>query len=1057
MLPDTQPYFSLADLLYQKQITEANLPERVSPLPPLTEHLLDELSLAAVQSGLSRPRYGWAVTAVSVAAAQLTDSPHLQALAAWNLAHAANAWYRPQCVATAIKRARAIFQANDEPGWIAACDWQANAIPWMQPNFSQATAVLESALAALQTSALTTFVPHCRLSLAYAYVLVGRFEEAFTQVAQAETTFAHEQDTVGQAQCLYTRAAIQRRSSQGMLAITTLEQAQGLLPPEKAPVFAAIVSYNKAYLERANGRFNTAEAMFKEALHEFEQLDLSLWHAQCQGALAQLYNYAGRPVQARQFLQEASVVYADHHLPGLLADNLLDQGQLEAFCSNFRASRAHFRQAQTLYSTTGNQWMAHVALMDVGYSYYQEGAYQQALRDLELAYDHMKQQPIAYRLANCTRNLGEVWMRLGNMEEASRYVDETITLYQQSGRQERLSHLYLMQAEICQHNNDLQGAFDWLQQAYNLSLEQGIMPLVAQAELLLGEHLLLRSQWDAAVAYLETAVHHFQQMKMPAEQAATALSLGRAYAAKGLLPAAKTTWQQALNVVDAPHIIWQAHAELAQHTQAQHALCHYREGMATLARLRRNVWQPALTDSYLAHTAAHMDKAVNLAFQTDSHRDAQEFIAESKAQTVAKRLAKAAQIIPALPEEIQNWVLEIRWLQNQLTQLQEGTTLTRFSAPSLQTDLAQKVRQYHTALARLERAAAPDAANLWWQTFSAAHFRQLAAEHLGETWLALDYYLTEDDVYCVILTPTETHLHTAHMTAQVHQALRLCVRHRCQQPRSKQALGLLGELLLPQWLWQRLTPDTRLIVAPHRQLHGLPWAGLFDDERGRWLVETAVPTIIPSLHSLVYLWQRQPEPDANNGDGLMLMVSEFATRHLPLPAVTLEQKLLHQTLNGKVHTLANTAATVDNLLQEQPNFADYAFLHVASHAFVDKLTGRLSGIALYDRDLWLDEWQRLAPLPPLVTFSACSGLQSRLYEGDEAQGLAISCLAAGAQQVVGNLWPLLDTAVPHFMQSFYAHWQAGASPAAALAMAQRSAIPQIALNLWAGYQCFGVG
>lgn len=120
--------------------------------------------------------------------------------------------------------------------------------------------------------------------------------------------------------------------------------------------------------------------------------------------------------------------------------------------------------------------------------------------------------------------------------------------------------------------------------------------------------------------------------------------------------------------------------------------------------------------------------------------------------------------------------------------------------------------------------------------------------------------------------------------------------------------------------------------------------------------------------------------------------------------------------------------------------AHYAFWHVASHAFHDGVTGRLSGIALYDRDMWLDEVWECAPLPPLVVLSACSGNRSHVCTGDEHVGLATTCLAAGARQVIGSLWPIRDQLAADFISRFYDYYLAGHAPGHALALAQRSAL-----------------
>lgn len=134
----------------------------------------------------------------------------------------------------------------------------------------------------------------------------------------------------------------------------------------------------------------------------------------------------------------------------------------------------------------------------------------------------------------------------------------------------------------------------------------------------------------------------------------------------------------------------------------------------------------------------------------------------------------------------------------------------------------------------------------------------------------------------------------------------------------------------------------------------------------------------------------------------------------------------------------------------------FTFMHMATHAFTDQLTGRLSGLALYDDDLWLDGLMQLAPMPPLLVLSACSGLRSLLYEGDEHVGIAVTCLAAGAQTVIGSLWSVPDDVAPDLLFDFYRHLLANQDHAVALAWAQRSAlVAGVEAALWGGFQCVG--
>ena len=72
----------------------------------------------------------------------------------------------------------------------------------------------------------------------------------------------------------------------------------------------------------------------------------------------------------------------------------------------------------------------------------------------------------------------------------------------------------------------------------------------------------------------------------------------------------------------------------------------------------------------------------------------------------------------------------------------------------------------------------------------------------------------------------------------------------------------------------------------------------------------------------------------------------------------------------------------------------------------------------------------------LVVLSACQTGMGKMVRGEGIVGLTRGFLYAGAPRVVVSLWEVNDTAVPEFMQKFYAGIKVGASPADALRAAK---------------------
>lgn len=142
-LSSTESYLHLAKELLSQRLNEEELPAIVASLPTLNQSLFDELRQLTTTAVLTQPAYAYAIMAVAHTAAQCSDDLFLRAQTALQLASAANGWAQPRLVETAVANARALFTQLQDPGWLAVCTWQCNAIPWTRSNFPQVVTELE--------------------------------------------------------------------------------------------------------------------------------------------------------------------------------------------------------------------------------------------------------------------------------------------------------------------------------------------------------------------------------------------------------------------------------------------------------------------------------------------------------------------------------------------------------------------------------------------------------------------------------------------------------------------------------------------------------------------------------------------------------------------------------------------------------------------------------------------------------------------------------------------------------------------------------------------------
>ncbi|MCL4266937.1 MAG: CHAT domain-containing protein [Anaerolineae bacterium] len=1067
LFPEAIPYLQLAEELVHQPHAEDILLSTVGQFPALSHALLNYLAQQAENIALNRPAHSWFLMVVADAAAQQTDDLLLQALTAWRQAWAANAWVQPARATAASTRARSLFAQLQEPGWLAACDWQRNALPWTRPNFTQAATELEQALYQLEQTGLSTFIPDCQLALAYAYLLIGRFEEAAAQTAVAEKTFQERNDRLGLARCLYTKASYLRRQTYFEAAVDCFGEALNHFQEVGASVQVTMTTMQLGLISWWwQHDIQTAEAKLKWAVKQFEILALPLWSAQCHFGLGQIYQQTGQLAAADKALHAAREIFARFHLAGLWADVLLDSGWLALYKGQHQSGLDYFRQAESLYAQIGNRWLPVVATMHQGEAYTQMGLYQRALHCLEQAHGQLVELAMPQRIAACEMRLAQVYLQLSQWRQAHIYLDEAEVHYQQGGQIDAYPIVYNLRAELLFYEGKEQEAITSLQRALSAAQQQGDRMQIAQAQRLLGQALCASNRLIEAYDHLQQANASLTDMGMLVEQAACQINLGNYYAQANDSVSARDAWERTLALIQEgmPELAWQAYAGLARLAEVEGdavpALVHYRQAIAAMARLRRALWQPAVAGSYLTRPLPVFDRAISLVIHKNLNEDALFFIEESKAQTVARQLVTSGKANLSLPPQITELISEIRWLQTKVKGSREPGLAGFSTVKELHQQFLQKVRQYDAAISQAERTHWSDSDfDMAGGSFSLDQFRERASTFLGEKWLALDYYQTGEWINVAVISPTGCYLWQTHLTAAVRFALDTCTKVGYGRTLSLRDLVVLGNALLPDFVCENLNPETYLLIAPHQQLHRVPWAALHTGKPGYPLVMACIPAIVPSLQNLVLLWQRpQAVPTTWNRAGLLVAVSDFQGRHPPLAAVKYETKQLIALFGSGSESLIEEDATFTNWLQlgQANGLSRFRFLHMATHAFSDQFSGRLSGLALYDRDLWLDELQQMGPLPPLVVLSACSSLRNLVYEGDELMGLTIGCLAAGAQRIVGSLWPVLDQKSPDFMVNFYRRLLSGKEAAEALALAQRTAVNTgVDLMHWSSFQCVG--
>ncbi|HOC00654.1 MAG TPA: CHAT domain-containing protein [Verrucomicrobiota bacterium] len=369
---------------------------------------------------------------------------------------------------------------------------------------------------------------------------------------------------------------------------------------------------------------------------------------------------------------------------------------------------------------------------------------------------------------------------------------------------------------------------------------------------------------------------------------------------------------------------------------------------------------------------------------------------------------------------------------------------------------------------------------LWKRRISEPRWRSLTAavpfdvQALQRTLLereqaALTLFAHDNEVVSVLVTGTKCEARRMELTESVQTALRT-YRANLQAEESDaplfdpSALELRAEQLVSEALLEEAIGSKSLVIAPHGELHQLPWAGVHF--RGKRLFEHLPVGILPNLSCIRTLQThlaKQPH---------LAILGAPDYRGLPnvkpLPLASREIEIIAGLYADRSRLIerpyTDTAATEEHLWQLVRNEQSAGgILHVVCHGdFIPGdpmssgllLTGsRVDGTELVRARLRFDE----------VVLSACATgrrptqIDGVALTGDDIVGLPGALLEAGARSVLVSVPAARDDAAMQFMTTYHDFRVEGETPLAALQKTQiemlRNGFHEPAL--WVGFSVYG--
>jgi CHAT domain-containing protein/tetratricopeptide (TPR) repeat protein len=282
------------------------------------------------------------------------------------------------------------------------------------------------------------------------------------------------------------------------------------------------------------------------------------------------------------------------------------------------------------------------------------------------------------------------------------------------------------------------------------------------------------------------------------------------------------------------------------------------------------------------------------------------------------------------------------------------------------------------------------------------------------------------------------------------------------------------------------------MVIPDGALREIPFAALWDSERGEYFVERATVAYLPSIDFVV---SRQMNPGHGVATQSALLVGDpvydeedlrrrcgvspadvrairvgDSERVLPrLPASSREVRAIAAVLQARKVTttlLAGCDAARDRVLQS--GLANYRFIHFATHATADRVVPQRSAIHLSSfglsgrrtpGEITASDFLVHLTNADLVVLSGCTTAGGRQFSGEGSLGLSFSMLAGGSRRVISTMWPVADAASALMMSHMYeALIVQEQQPSLALRSAQLAMLstrPWSHPRHWAAYSLYG--
>ena len=683
-----------------------------------------------------------------------------------------------------------------------------------------------------------------------------------------------------------------------------------------------------------------------------------------------------------------------------------------------------YQKARAHYEQQGPPNLLARAEYNIAYLYYMRGQYSEARALYELSRQRCQAVGDAYHAALCDLDESEMLLELNLTGEGEALAERAAQGFARLGlRYEQAKALVNLAVAGSQRRN-LKFAAEQLMAARRLFSAEKNSIWVALVDQLRAVTAFHERRFADARRLSSAAWRVLANTLSPGRAAHSQILMARLWLRTGYTNRASAMSREAVERAGewvSPSLRFHSHLVQGEihelNGDTAHALTCYEAARTEVESLRNRLESEDLRISILQDKLGVYEGLVSLhlealASSPETIGKALDLVEQAKSRSLADRLAAAPRQPDALGFSDQNLRLDLDFIYRQIAHASlEGSGQ---SLDSLRERALALESELTSAVQRRPHSAAP-----------VADGRAAVQDALEDGELLVEFYEARDTLYAFLVSQTSVEAISLGSSGNIRRALKLLRFQLSKHDWGKDSgpdrrdfdavtshlRELYQSLIAP--IEPRLARYRHLTFAPHRELHGLPFAAL--DDGHAMLIDRFSVSVVPSASVLALCRHNRP---ATQPTGEVLVMAAADQR---APEIADEGRFV-ASLFPQAHVLLNDQATVEAFRAHAPSAS---IIHLAAHGIFRRDNPLFSAIQLAGSWLNLLDLTQIRLNADLLTLSACNTGATVAIGGDELMGLLRGFLQAGARSLLVTLWEVNDAVTREFMEVFYRRVLAG--------------------------------